>query len=152
MSDKPTPPGYHTITPYLVVKNAQGQIDFLTKAFGGTIVELLKTSQGTIMHAEVRLGDSVVMIGQAREPFQSMPTVLYYHVANADESTARALAAGAKSLKDPQDQFYGHRTAAVTDLNGNQWWLAQVLEVLSADEIRKRAAAFDKKQQAESDD
>jgi PhnB protein len=112
----------HTITPYLTVQRAEQLVDFVKQVFGG--VELFRTigSAGGL-HAEVNIGDSKLMIG-GYEGVEEMPTALHLYVPDADAVYQRALEAGATSLEEPVDQFYGDREAGVKDPTGNVWWIA----------------------------
>ena len=96
---------------------------------------------GTVGHTELRIRDSVVMLGGASEQWKAMPTMLYLYVDKVDEVYQRALSAGGKSMKAPENQFYGDRTAAVIDQSGNQWWLATHVEEISAEEMERRHKA-----------
>ena len=133
------PEGYHAVTPYLTVKDVPKLIDFLKTAFGGEEVERMAMPDGTVMHAEVRVGDSVVMMGEAGRGYPAMPAMLYLYVGDCDSVYKRAIQAGAKSLTEPADQFYGDRNGGVEDCCGNRWWIAQRKENLTTDEIRRRA-------------
>lgn len=118
------PPGFHAITPYLSVRAASRLVEFVKEAFGAT--ELLRTtgSKGGL-HAEVRIGDSRVMIGgDAPGPHVESPCSLHLYVPDADAVYWRALDAGATSLEEPVDQPYGDREAGVRDPSGNPWWIA----------------------------
>jgi PhnB protein len=121
-SAKKTSPRQQTITPYLTVERAEQLVDFVKQAFGG--VELFRTigSAGGL-HAEVNIGDSKLMIG-GYEGVEEMPTALHLYVPDADAVYQRALEAGATSLEEPVDQFYGDREAGVKDPTGNVWWIA----------------------------
>jgi PhnB protein len=142
MAVKPIPEGYRSITPYLVVQGASTLLDFLTHAFDAQILfPPLQQPDGTIMHAEVRVGDSIVMMGEAAGKCTPMPASLYLYVYDMDTMYQRALAAGATSLMEPADQFYGDRTARVQDPAGNQWCIATHKEDLSLEEIEQRTAA-----------
>lgn len=141
MAAKAIPDGYHSVTPYLVVEGAARLIDFLKRAFDAEETERLAAPEGQIGHAEVRIGDSVVMIGDARGQFAAMPTMLYLYVADADATYRRALDAGATSLQAPADQFYGDRSAGIVDPAGNRWYIATRIDDLSRDELERRAAA-----------
>jgi PhnB protein len=141
MAVKPIPDGYHSLTPYLVVPDAAGLVEFLKRAFDGKEVTCMKRPDGTVGHAEVRLGDSLVMISQARGEWQPMPTALYFYVPDVDATYRRALQAGATSLMEPADQFYGDRNGGVKDPAGNSWWIATRKEDLSPEELQKRAQA-----------
>lgn len=138
---KPVPEGYHTVTPYLAVHGAAKLIDFLQRAFGATVIERLEQPGGAIAHAEVRIGDSIVMVGDAAREWKPMPAMLHMYVPDTDAAYRRAIAAGGTSIREPADQFYGDRSAAVQDACGNQWWLATRIENLTSEEIQKRAAA-----------
>jgi uncharacterized glyoxalase superfamily protein PhnB len=141
MAVKPIPDGYHTVTPYLVVPGIAKLIDFLKQAFDATEIERHAQPDGTIMHAEVKIGDSMVMMGQAQGEHKAMPAMIYLYVNDCDSVYKRALAAGGTSIMQPADQFYGDRNAAVKDPSGNQWWIATHKEDLSKEELAKRAEA-----------
>jgi PhnB protein len=142
MAVKAVPDGYHTVTPYLVVQGASTVLDFVTKAFDAKPIHRMAHPDGTIMHAEVKIGDSIVMMGEARHTSQPMPCSLYLYVPDADAVYKRALQAGATSMMEPADQFYGDRTAGVKDPAGNQWMIGTHKEDVPPDELRKRAEAF----------
>jgi uncharacterized glyoxalase superfamily protein PhnB len=144
-SVKPIPDGYHTVTPYLTVQGVVKLIDFLKQTFDAKEIERHKRSDGSIGHAEVKIGDSVVMIGEAGGQWQPMPCNLYVYVPDTDATYRRALAAGAVSIMEPSDQYYGDRNAGVKDPCGNSWWLATHKEDVSAEEMQRRAAALPKK-------
>ena len=132
------PQGYHTITPYLAVNGAATLFEFLKRTFDAQEKEMMKRPDGTIGHAEVTIGDSVVMLGEASGDFKAM---LYVYVRDADATYRRALQAGGKSLREPATQFYGDRHGAVTDPVGNAWWIATHVEDVSPDEMMRRAEA-----------
>jgi len=136
---KPRPDGYHSVTPYLVVENVPKVIDFLKATFDAIEIERHHDDRNRIVHAEVRIGDSIVMLGQAMEGFPSMPTSLYVYVADTDATYRRGLKSGGKSLREPADQFYGDRNAGVLDGCGNKWWIATHVEDISPDELARRA-------------
>lgn len=94
---------------------------------------------GSIMHAKVRIGDSIIMMGESPGAFTELPAALYLYVADVDVVYERALQASAVSLSEPADQFYGDRSAAVKDASGCQWWLATRLEDVSPEELARRA-------------
>ncbi len=141
MTVKAIPEGYHTITPYLTVDDAARQIEFLQKAFGATKVYSHNDADGNIRHAEVKVGDSMVMIGQGRDQWKPRPSNYYVYVENVDDLYKQALRAGAKSLNEPVNQVYGDRSAGVEDPNGNYWWIATHIEDVSAEEMERRMAA-----------
>jgi len=136
---KPVPDGYHTVTPYLVVPSVRGQIEFLTKAFGAETTEQLEAGDEEPRHAEVRIGDSIVMIGLAGEGNPGSSSMFYLYVEDCDALYGRAVAAGATSVKEPSEAFYGDRNGAVADPFGNQWWLATHVEDVSPEEMERRA-------------
>ncbi|MGH7391952.1 MAG: VOC family protein [Candidatus Rokuibacteriota bacterium] len=142
MAVKKIPDGYHTVTPYLVVHGAAKVLDFAKQAFGAKEVERMARPDGTIMHAEMKIGDSIVMMGEASSEHAPMPAMLHVYVDDADAIYKRALQAGATSVKEPADQFYGDRSGGVKDTAGNQWWIATHKEDVPPDEMKRRAEAF----------
>jgi len=114
---------YRTLTPYLVVPDAATEMSFLRTAFGATEVSCQRNIDGTVMHAELKIGDSLVMLGQARGEWKALPAALYLWVHDVDAVYARALEAGAASQSAPEDKPYGHRNAGVVDRNGVTWWI-----------------------------
>jgi len=141
MAVKPIPDGYHTITPYLTVQGVPKLLDFLKQAFAAQEIERMMRPDGTVGHAEVRIGDSVVMMGEAGGEWQPMPGALYLYVNDVDAVYKRALQAGAISTMEPMDQFYGDRSAGVKDPSGNQWWIATHKEDVPPEELKRRAEA-----------
>ena len=141
MAVKPVPEGYHTATPYLIVPGVAKVIDFLKQTFDAEeIHERTSRPDGTVMHAEVRIGDSPIMLGEPMGQFQPMPASIYLYVADTDACYQRALKAGAASLMEPADQFYGDRNAGVRDSAGNVWWIGTHIEDVAPEEIARRAA------------
>ena len=114
---------YRTVTPYLCVADADAELTFLTNAFGAEEVTRLAMPDGSIAHAEIRIGDSLVMLGQANDTFRPKSAALYLWVDDVDATYARALAAGASSESAPEDKPYGHRNAGVVDTNDITWWI-----------------------------
>ncbi len=141
MAVSPVPPGYHRVTPYLVVADGEGFLGFLRVAFQAEECSRTVRPDGSIANAEVRIGDSMVMVAQAREPWKPMPTGFYLYVPDTDATYAAALAAGGASLLEPADQFYGDRNAGVQDPWGNNWWIATHIEDVDEAEIQRRMAA-----------
>jgi PhnB protein len=121
---EPLPEGVHSITPYLHPTGAPKVIDFLKSAFGAEEVFRAQDDAGTVHHAKVRIGDSIIAMGEAHGLYQPMPPALHLYVADTDETYARALAAGAVSIDEPMDQAYGDRYAGVEDPFGNVWYIA----------------------------
>ena len=137
----PIPDGYHTVTPYLLVRDAAGLIDFLKEAFDAEEHERMERPEGRVMHAEVRIGDSLVMMGEVGPDDATIPAMLHLYVEDADEAYRCALAAGATSVRAPIDEFYGDRAGGVRDAFGNQWWVATHVEDVAPEEMRRRAEA-----------
>lgn len=118
------PEGYHTVCPYLIVDDADRILEFMQQAFGATQRELHRTPEGRVMHAEVQIGDSVVMLGETNEDFSDFKAMIHLYVPDADEVFRRALEAGARTVRELADQDYGDRTGGVEDPAGNQWWVS----------------------------
>jgi len=137
---KPRPDGFHTVTPYLLVADVAALLDFLKRAFDARLGDLVDRDGDTIRHAQVWIGDSPVMMGQAPKD-SPQSAMLYVYVDDCDQSYRQALSAGATSITPPADQFYGDRTAGVRDPSGTQWWLATHVEDITVEEHRRRAAA-----------
>jgi PhnB protein len=115
---------YRTVTPYLLVADANAELAFLKAAFGGTEVNCQRNADNSVMHAEMTIGDSLIMLGQAGGPWKPRPAALYLWVEDVDATYARAMHAGATSESEPEDKPYGHRNAGVLDANGVTWWIA----------------------------
>jgi PhnB protein len=115
---------YRTVTPYLLVDDADGELTFLQSAFAGIERQCSRTPDGQVMHAEMALGDSLVMIGQCNTQYPSRPCALYLWVDDVDATFQKALDAGGTVESAPEDKPYGHRNAGVIDPNGNTWWIA----------------------------
>jgi len=141
MAVKPVPESFHTVTPYLVAEDAVALIDFIKRGLGGQEKFVMHRPDGSIGHAEMIIGDSHVMIGQAGGPNKAFPAMLYLYVPDVDARYAQAVAAGATTLHEPSTQFYGDRHGAVVDSNGNQWWIATHVEDVSPEELQRRAEA-----------
>jgi PhnB protein len=118
------PDGRSVVSPYLVVRGGARLIDFIATVFGGEAILKVPAADGTLHHAEVRVGDSIIMLGDATGHHPPGTAMLHVYVSDTDGTYRRALAAGATSLEKPADQPYGDRRAAVTDAFGNVWWLA----------------------------
>lgn len=95
---------------------------------------------GTIQHAEVKIGDSIVMLAEACDPWKPRPSMLYLYVNDVDATYQRAIEAGATSLREPATHFYGDRSGGVEDPTGNHWWIATHVEDVSPEELQRRAA------------
>jgi PhnB protein len=138
----PIPQGYRTVNTYLTVPGIARLVDFLKQAFGATQVgEIHHGPDGRVMHAEVQVGDTRVMMGEPMDPYPARPCNLYLYVPNVDEVYQRAMKAGGKSLGEPKDQFYGDRSGGVEDPSGNTWWIATHVEDVSVEELNRRMQA-----------
>jgi PhnB protein len=137
---KPIPEGYHTVTPYLVVEKAAECIEFMQRAFGAKLIFQMKKPDGSIGHSELRIGDSMVMLGSAADQWKAMPTMIYLYVEDVDAVYAKAIAAGGESISAVTDQFYGDRSGGVKDVSGNYWYIATHKEDVSEEEMKRRQA------------
>ena len=138
MAVKPVPEGFRTVTPYLVVNDVPRLIEFMKGAFDAVETERTVDGSGRVAHAQLRLGDSMVMMGQAMEGFPATPAQIYLYVPDADAVYRQAVKAGGTSLMEPANQFYGDRSGGVQDPTGNKWWIATHVEDVSAEEIARR--------------
>lgn len=146
---KPVPDGYHTATPYLIIKGAAAALEFYKKAFGA--IELLRMPKpdGRIGHAEIKIGDSIIMLADefpeigARSPefYSGSPITIMLYVADVDAVFNRAVAAGAKVERPVANQFYGDRTGGIIDPFGHKWYLATHVEDVPPEELVRRAKA-----------
>jgi PhnB protein len=146
MSVKPIPDGYHTATPYLIIEGAARALDFYKSAFGAVELMRFPGPGGSVMHAEIRIGDSPIMLGDAnpmmnaRGPKQigGTPVGIALYVENVDAMFHQAVAAGATVERDLANQFYGDRSATVIDPFGHKWTLATHVEDVPHDEMMRR--------------
>jgi len=140
---KPIPDGYHTIQPYLVFKNCAEAIAFYIKAFGAREKFRMPDAQGLIGHAEIEIGDSTIMMADEApqvdafsvEHFGGSPISLLIYTDTCDAMYGKAVAAGAKSLREPADQPYGDRMSGVQDPFGYKWWIATHIKNVSYEEM-----------------
>ena len=141
----PVPPGYHTATPYLVVKNGAKALDYYQEAFGATGVTRMDAPDGRIMHAEFKIGDSMIMLSEEMGPNRSpeslggSPVSIFLYVEDVDSVFNQAVKAGAKADMPPQDMFWGDRFGKLTDPFGHLWALATHIEDVAPEEMGKRA-------------
>jgi len=150
MATKSTPDGYHSVTPYLIVKGAADAIDFYRRAFAATELMRMPNPNGKIAHAEIRIGDSAIMLADEhpemghRSPLSlgGAGVSLMIYVERVDEVFKRAVASGAKELQPVKDQFYGDRSGTLQDPFGHQWTVATHVEDIAPDEMRRRAEKF----------
>jgi PhnB protein len=147
MATKSIPEGYHSVTPYLIIKGAAGAIDFYKRAFGATEAMRMDEPDGRIGHAEIRIGDSTVMLADEypemghRSPLSlgGAGVSLMIYVDRVDDVYKRAIAAGAKEVQPLKDQFYGDRSGTLQDPFGHVWTVATHIEDVEPDEMQKRA-------------
>jgi uncharacterized glyoxalase superfamily protein PhnB len=117
------PADHNAVSPYLLVKDVKGTLNFLSSSLGAVEIYKMELADGSIKHAEVRIDDSVVMMGERPASQESIHCSVHVYVPNVDESYRKALAAGAQSISEPRDMPYGDRSAGVKDQEGNLWWL-----------------------------
>lgn len=141
MSTRSVPPGSHSVNPFVVVDGAADLMAFLGEVFGARETERITRQDGTVGHAEVAIGDSIVMLSDATEALPPRPAAFYVYLDDVDGAYQRALAAGAGPRSAPADQFYGNREAGVVDPWGNIWWIATVVEHVPVDELQTRYEA-----------
>jgi len=146
MSVKPIPDGFHSVTPELNVQGAAKLIDFMKQAFGAEEIMRMPGPGGALMHAEVRIGDSVLMLADAVRD-APMQTSLFLYVNDVDAVHRRAVQAGATSVMEPANMFWGDRFSRVKDPFGNFWGIATHIEDVPPAEMPKRAAEFMKQMQ-----
>jgi PhnB protein len=148
-SAKPIPDGYHSVTPYLFVRSAASAIDFYKSAFAATETVRMAGPNGRIMHAELRIGDSIVMLADENPQtgMMSPQTIggfsvgLHLYVENVDAVIQKAVDSGAKLLRPIKDQFYGDRSGSLLDPFGHMWSVSTHVEDVSPEEMRKRMTA-----------
>ena len=147
MSVKPIPDGYHSVTPYLICQGAAAAIDYYVQAFGAVELFRMPGPDGRIMHAEIKIGDSPVMLTDempemgicSPHTLKGTPVSLMIYVEDVDAVFARALTAGVTVMRPIQDQFYGDRTGTLIDPFGHVWTIATHKEDLTPEEIARRA-------------
>jgi uncharacterized glyoxalase superfamily protein PhnB len=148
---KPIPEGFHSVTPMCVVKDARKAIEFYKRAFGAEELFAMPGPEGKgVMHAEIRIGDSIVMMGEenpqeagkSAETMGGSPVSFYIYVGNADAAFRRAIEAGAESRMPVEEMFWGDRAGTVKDPFGYSWMLATHTKDLTIQEIRQGAQAF----------
>jgi PhnB protein len=140
------PEGYHSITPYLVIKGAAKAIEYYKNVFGATVIVRMDGPNGTVGHAELQIGDSRIMLAdenpamgnRSAESIGASPVSLYVYLPDCDKVVQKAVAAGAKTLKPVEDQFYGDRSGFIQDPFGHLWGIATHKEDVSAEEMKER--------------
>jgi PhnB protein len=119
------PANNQTVMPYLILRDAEGFMKFTQEVFGATLLDKHLQDDGTIMHAEVMIGDSTIMFAQSNDKFGESPAGLFIYVNDTDETYIKALEFGATSVQEISDQSYG-RTGGIKDANGNTWWITSI--------------------------
>jgi PhnB protein len=145
---KAIPDGYHTVTPYLIVKGGGRAIDFYARAFAAVERERMQDPAGKVRHAEIEIGTSRIMLADEHPEIGALspdtvggsPVSLHLYVEDVDAVVARAVAAGARLTRPVADQFYGDRVGGVTDPFGHRWFIATHKEDLTSEELQRRAA------------
>ena len=136
---RPVPEGYHTVTPFVIVKGAAQLIDFMKEAFGAVEIARVTGEDGAIGHAEIRIGDSVVMMFDSKEEWPETPAFLRLYVEDCDATYQQALKAGATSVTKPTNMPWGDRVGRVRDPLGNLWWIMTRIEDVDEEEMVRRA-------------
>ena len=124
-------------------------IDFVQEAFGATVAYMMKSDDGVVQHCRLQIGGSQLMVSRGTDLFKPMPCMLHLYVDDVDVTYRTATQAGAASLREPENQFYGDRSAGVEDRWNNQWWLATHTEDVNPAEMRRREAEFRRQQAGE---
>ncbi len=138
------PDGYHTVTPTIIVKGAARLHEFLQKVFDAKVLLSVPGPNNTIAHSEVQIGDSRLMIADAGPMFAAQTSSYYLYLPDCDAVYKRAIAAGARSEREPKDQFYGDRNASFIDEWGNRWAVGTHVEDVSNEELDRRMKAMAK--------
>jgi uncharacterized glyoxalase superfamily protein PhnB len=138
MAVNPVPEGYTTVTPWIISRDTASLIDYLKQAFGAEELSRLAGADGRIEHAEVRIGDAVVMMFDARPQWPSTPAFIRLYVADADAVHRQAVAAGGTSVTEVTHLFFGDRVGRVRDPLGNLWWIQTHIEDVSPAEMERR--------------
>lgn len=138
---KPVPEGYHSVNTYLIVDGALELIEFMKRTFNAQGEETVRGPDGRIAHAELRIGDSVVMVADSTAKYPAVASQVYVYLEDVDKAYLRALDAGGSSVQEPTTQFYGDRNAGVEDPTGNFWWIATRVEEVSQEELERRMKA-----------
>lgn len=139
--------GYNVAMPYLMVQDVEAELNFIENAFGGEVIERIYHPDGYLMHGEARIRDSVIMMGKVRKGFPPVEGMIYVFVRDVEEAYLSALENDAESLKKPDLTFYGIKEAGVKDLQGIQWWIAEVVEKITEKEIEQRLLEEVKKEE-----
>jgi uncharacterized glyoxalase superfamily protein PhnB len=137
---QPIPEGFHTLTAYLLVADAEKEVEFAKAAFDAQAIHVSRLPNGSVMHATLKIGTSMLMLGQVSGDMKPVTAMLFMYVGDADAVYKRAIASGAKSIHEPADQIWGDRAGAVSSVNGIQWWIGTHLEEVSEEDLQRRMA------------
>jgi PhnB protein len=138
---QPIPEGFHTLTAYLLVADAEQEVEFARKAFDAQTIHVSRLPDGSIMHATLKIGTSMLMLGQVQGNMKPVPSMLFMYVENADTAYRHAVECGGKPLHEPMDQIWGDRAGAIASPNGIQWWISTHIAEVSESELQRRMAA-----------
>lgn len=152
MAVKPVPDGYHSVTPYLIVRGGARALEYYTRAFGAEERFRMDGPGGTIGHAEIQIGNSIVMLADENPAFNAKapemgttpPVQLMIYVDDVDATFKRAIDAGATEKQPVKNQFYGDRSGTLTDPFGHCWTIATHVEDVAPEEMERRAAEYAK--------
>ena len=140
MTVKSIPDGYNVVTPFITVDDADGLLRFIAKTFGGNVRFRMEAPGNKVGHAEIVVGDSVIMVADPDERDIRATCSLHLYVDDVDAVYSKALGAGASSTSEPETHFYGDRSAGITDAWGNRWYIATHVEDVAPEEMTKRMA------------
>ena len=146
------PEGFHTVTPYLVVDNAAGLIDFIQKAFDGKLKFIMKHEDKKVMHATITIGDSTIMLADTMEGMSPQLAMLYLYLDDVDSVFKKAVQAKGTPIQQPKNEFYGDRAGAVKDEWGNVWWISTHVEDVDQQELERRAKQAEKERKEKGDE
>lgn len=140
MAVKAIPEGYPRVIPYLIISDVDKMMTFLKEVFNAEVIERMALPDGSVNHGEVRIGDSVIMMGKSSENYPPQTSTVYIYVEDVDSVYKKAISIGANSIMEPTDMFYGDRNAGFADPQGINWWAAAHIEDVSKDELERRNA------------
>lgn len=144
MSVSYKPDQYPNVSPFLVVKDPAKSMAFVEKVFDAKVRPAMRNDEGGVEHGEVEIGDSLIMFGPSRGEYAPRGTMLYVYVPDADATYQKALAAGAESLREPVEQFYGDRSGGFKDSDGNEWWVATRVKEMTAEDMEAAKEQYGK--------
>ena len=140
------PDGFNTVSVFLIADGADGLIEFMTKGLGGELGFVMRDNDKKVSHASVKIGNSTIMLGDTMRGMEPQSAMLYLYVKDPDSLYNKAVKAGAESIREMKDEYWGDRAGGVKDKWGNTWWFAAQVEDLSPDEVKRRAEEAYKKE------